>query len=149
MALPDLEVWQLALFQAPVAQREGLKHLRASAGEAPRRAMLMALPGIDYLEGHDIDERMMKFLPKMCKKMEAYAGLQSKDEAPDKTVYKLNAHVRAFEKAVKNNDKAAALEAFKSYQNDMPRGLARFDIHDPMTFEGPKDVNVPKAAAAT
>ena len=54
----------------------------------------------------------------------------------------------------------------------LPRGLARFDIHDPMTFEGPKpclqifrmlcscsvilllasafrDVNVPKAAAAT
>ncbi|CAE7736114.1 unnamed protein product [Symbiodinium pilosum] len=94
--------------------------------------------GIDYLEGHDIDERMLKFLPKMCKKMEAYAGIQSKDDAPDKTVYKLNAHVRAFEKAVKNNDKPAALEAFKKYQNDMPQGLARFDIHDPVTFEGPK-----------
>ena len=52
MALPDLEVWQLALFQAPVAQREGLKHLRASAGEAPRRAMLMALPvlGVGFSE---------------------------------------------------------------------------------------------------
>ena len=45
-------------------------------------------------------------------------------------------------------------EAFKKYQNDMPQGLskecsvtclssgreglARFDIHDPVTFEGPK-----------
>ncbi|CAE7824161.1 unnamed protein product [Symbiodinium sp. CCMP2592] len=82
-------------------------------GEAPRRALLMAVPilgapgvasalpagitdtveymnrrkrelipymkqGIDYLEGHDIDERMMKFLPKMCKKMEAYAVLAGK-----------------------------------------------------------------------
>ncbi|CAE7833784.1 unnamed protein product [Symbiodinium microadriaticum] len=141
-------------------------------GEAPRRALLMAVPilgapgvasalpagitdtveymnrrkrelipymkqGIDYLEGHDIDERMMKFLPKMCKKMEAYAGLQSRDEAPDKTVYKLNADVRAFEKAVKNNDKPAALEAFQKYQNDMPQGMARFDIHNPITYEGP------------
>mmetsp|Transcript_60767 Transcript_60767/g.113622 ORF Transcript_60767/g.113622 Transcript_60767/m.113622 type:complete len:191 (-) Transcript_60767:80-652(-) len=100
--------------------------------------------GIDYLEGHDIDERMMKFLPKMVKKMEAYAGIQSNDDAPDKTVYKLLKHVKAFEKAVKNNDKPLALEAFQKYQNDMPQGLARFDLKDPVTYEGPK-VDLPAA----
>ncbi|CAJ1343067.1 unnamed protein product, partial [Effrenium voratum] len=101
--------------------------------------------GIDYLEAHEVDERMELFTPKMCRKMEAYAGLLSKGAAPDKTTYKLNASVRAFEKAIKAKDKKAALEAFQKYQDDVPDGIGRFDVHNPVTFEGPK-VELPAAA---
>lgn len=67
---------------------------------------------------------MLLFLPKMTRKMEAYAvgeplrkalrsaeGLQSKGAAPDKNTYRMNKSVQAFEKAVKDGDKPAALAA--------------------------------------
>lgn len=128
---------------AASAMTQGITDVVEYMNRRKRELVPYMKQGIDYLESHEIDERMLLFLPKMCRKMEAYAGLQSRGAAPDKNTYRLNASVRAFEKAVKNGDKKAALEAFQKYQDDVPEGIARFDIHIPETFEGPKDVNLP------
>lgn len=130
---------------AASAMTQGITDVVEYMNRRKRELVPYMKQGIDYLESHEIDERMLLFLPKMCRKMEAYAGLQSRGAAPDKNTYRLNASVRAFEKAVKNGDKKAALEAFQKYQDDVPEGIARFDIHIPETFEGPKDVNLPAA----
>eukprot|EP00438_Fugacium_kawagutii_P019620 Skav232793 [mRNA] locus=scaffold614:275004:280346:+ [translate_table: standard] len=130
---------------AATAMTQGITDVVEYMNRRKRELVPYMKQGMDYLESHEIDERMLLFLPKMARKMEAYAGLQSRGAAPDKNTYRLNASVRAFEKAIKAGDKKAALEAFQKYQDDIPEGIGRFDIHKPETFEGPKDVNLPAA----
>ena len=50
-----------------------------------------------------------------CEEAKSVAkGLQSKGAAPDKNTYRMNKSVAAFEKAVKDGDKKAALAAGSS-----------------------------------
>lgn len=99
--------------------------------------------GIDYLETHDVDERMLTFVPRMARQMDVYAGILSESKAPDRITRRLQKDIKTFKEAVENKDKAAALVAWEQYRADIPKGVAEFDTHDTESFEGPKDVDVP------
>eukprot|EP00931_Biecheleriopsis_adriatica_P058627 TRINITY_DN3494_c0_g1_i1.p1 TRINITY_DN3494_c0_g1~~TRINITY_DN3494_c0_g1_i1.p1 ORF type:complete len:196 (-),score=45.78 TRINITY_DN3494_c0_g1_i1:52-639(-) len=100
--------------------------------------------GIDYLETHEIDERMLTFLPRLVSKMDTFANLVSREEAPDRFVRRLQKHIKKFETYVQAKDRENALKEWEAYVADVPPGLARFDIKDPSTFEGPKNVPLPE-----
>jgi len=96
--------------------------------------------GIDYLKKIDqVDDRMRAFVPRMIRKMDIYANIQSRSEAPDRTVRRLVADMELFRKAVEEKkDKQAALKAWDAYVADLPIGIAKFDLDEPESFEGPQ-----------